>query len=393
MSSDDILDKYKLKFNPNVDDRICSLFCLHYPKAAENIDWRSWFYFIDNLYYAYGLETTHALLKGNNYPTNSVKIRSYKGIRNKLEKNGFNGINNLSLSVLHREDIDTTNFIADSILNNKDDVQFSVANINIDQKILPFNLSNYLAIYKKLIEISNCKYGYLHTQHLGYMPESYIYGKARSETIEELRLQQNWNNNNDEKYSDIISQFGKLRDVYKLNILSIEHLSYPVPNGLNLSIHDLAHKKELNSETTTKLYNWIKAQPYRGKVIRFMEGRYCWYFESDADIEKTRNELKNTELLIAFITEKRAKKLCHMYNDDRDFVNSHKVEFAIEQFPDIEYFEPKFEKEISDQPRELKKKKPSASKKATINNNKELAEKPINSADNSLLSNILKKLF
>ena len=258
------------------DDRWCSCIALHDFKH-EDIKWQEWFDYTLAIFTRHNLEPTRLGVNGSHYGKSSKSL-TFKGGKKKLEKYNFEGITSLSLTAMPSKDDYTSNFIIDATLFPRlDRPKKSFVSICIDDKLEPFERTKIEQMAKELQQFTQAKYGYYFYRHLKYDPSIYPMGGNNTINPEDYLLCDIWGRtifHNKES----IYRTGHLRDIYRLNFLSREHLAWPVKDQQNLA-------------------QWIKAEPAHGELKELSPGFWSWYVEEERR-PTIRKALEDSGILI-----------------------------------------------------------------------------------------------
>lgn len=271
------------------DDRWCNCISLHGFKT-NTINWKKWFYFVEELISCKGLEFTRICITGSKYGHSSKSIL-YKNGRKKLEANNFEDIEAIYIMSMNDKDDYTTNFIVYADISVDIDSNFSSLVFAIDELLMPFDQEDFKNLASKFIDYTSSEYGYYYRRHLRDSPETYsIGGSGYRSDPEDQRISNNWSLN---RSIGLLGNVGILRDVYKLNFLSKIHMDWSIFN--------------------TTLGEWIKVSPMRGEVIELMPNKWCWYVPDEYQ-ETIRNDLIPTKILLARIEREEALRLSQEYS-------------------------------------------------------------------------------
>jgi len=252
------------------DDRWCNCIALH-DFQNESVKWQEWFEFALSFYAKHGLEPTRLAVNGTRYG-NSVKSLTFKGGLKKLQKYNFKDIEDLIFMAMPNKDDYTTNFIINSSLSSdKKNSNTSEVVMCFDEKLEAFNYEIFAGIANNLHKFTNAKYGYYYHRHLKNSPDIYSTG-GNSPFVDENDKEKcfTWT----KKYIYNTNKFyrtGNLRDIYKLNFLSLEHLDW-----------------QINDQQT--LRQWINSSPNHGTLNELSTGFWSWYVE-ESQIPNVRKSL------------------------------------------------------------------------------------------------------
>ena len=188
----------------------------------------------------------------------SVKILTFKGGLKKLQKYNFDSLESLDFTAMPNKDDYTTNFIIHTYLYpNWENSRASKVVMCYDEKLEPFNQHLFAKMANKLHKFTNAKYGYFYRRHLWNRASMYPTGNCSLYVDEEdERLCRLWTKKY--VYSDTAYRTGNLRDIYKLNFLSQEHLDWQINNYQTL-------------------HQWINSNPNHGILTELSSGFWSWY--------------------------------------------------------------------------------------------------------------------
>ena len=261
----------------------------------KKVKWREVFYWYEDLCNKLNITPTRASVLGiDGRPYNyyrDKKTITYQGTKRKLEKYNFNDSTyDLYITCMYHEKSYTSDFM--SLLSIRSDVnqQFDFGYRNTEAKIFfeeslyPFNIEKYQELASMLYEVIGAGYGYYHQVKLGKRPSFYSMGShqcASEDDKEEQRKLAKWEEVYTSRNSPDVThtankignkwvtestyaenknykyKLGDLRQVYKLNFLSKEHLIREVGNGLTLE-------------------QWIKLSRDHGELKELKPGFWSW---------------------------------------------------------------------------------------------------------------------
>ncbi|MDX1917443.1 MAG: hypothetical protein SFT68_05630 [Rickettsiaceae bacterium] len=254
--------------------------------AHEDVKWREAFYWFESICKELNIEPTRSGIngiEGKNYG-NSVKSLTYKGGKNKLEKYNFEEIEDYDVYCMYDKKSDTCDIKSYFGIRFRESFGFMKSYISVmfEESLYPYNIENYKDLAKKLQSFTKAKYGYVHTIKLGLVPELYATGSHKLSIDGSF----NWGSENSplwyKKYNNKEGGYkiGDLREVYKLNFLSKEHLEREVETGLNLKY-------------------WIEQDSSRGSLSEVSEGFWSWSVPESRLIELNQY-LMSKNIVIAF---------------------------------------------------------------------------------------------
>ncbi len=246
------------KVDSNKDDRWCNCLALH-DFSGDNVKWQEWFDFALSIFSKHQLAPTRLAVNGTYYG-NSAKSLTFKGGLRKLQKYDFKGIECLGFMAMPSKEDYTTNFIIKVFLYpNWQKPKNSTLTMCFDEKLEMFNQESFEKMTSKLHKFTNAKYGYYYYRHLRNSPDMYPSGscdpyinKADKDACRLWDKQYSYNNGS--------YRTGNIRDVYRLNFLSKEHLEWQISGNQNLE-------------------EWIKSSPNHGKLTEISPGFWSWYVE------------------------------------------------------------------------------------------------------------------
>ena len=268
--------------------RVCNCISLHDFKL-EGIKWKEWFDYCLSFFTKHNLEPMRLSVHGIHYG-NSVKSMTFKGGLRKLEKFNFEGIHRLSFMVMEDKDDYTSDFIIEaSLYPDLKNHHESTATFCIDAKLEPFTQIHFEDIATKFFDYAKPKYGYYYSRMLKHRPVMYLHGGSSSElrhfaNEEDMRRCKVWSRKT--TYDDDFFQKKDLRDIYKLNFLSPEHLS-----------RDIRPIEQQSSGEPVTLEAWINAAPDRGELKELRPGFWSWYVPDELT-ELVRNSLLPSGIIL-----------------------------------------------------------------------------------------------
>jgi hypothetical protein len=206
---------------------------------------------------------------------------TYKGGKKKLEKYNFTELEEITLVALHDKNDYDSNFIIYTFLSiDLEHYKKSLMNICIDDKIISLDQEKIENLVGSLQALSKAKYGYYYYRHLKNDPISYSTGmgatRHRCIDQEDERLCEKWNDASRMNRGSYVT--GNLRDIYKLNFLSSEHLNWQISNNQTL-------------------HQWINSDPSYGKLTELNPGFWSWYVEEGL-IARVRQALLPSGMII-----------------------------------------------------------------------------------------------
>lgn len=149
-------------------------------------------------------------------------------------------------------------------------------------RLLPWQKDIFLKLVKDLSAFFEHSYGYVFQRSFKMGPIFYPFGVITGFSFKQKFPEEDqitaWSNIGTLKHSKYKPHF--IRDVYRLNFLSPQHLDGPVAGGT--------------------LRDWIKASPERGTLEPVVGDLWCWEVEEE-NIPKVREDLKPHNILIAFM--------------------------------------------------------------------------------------------
>ncbi|AVP87945.1 hypothetical protein phytr_10170 [Candidatus Phycorickettsia trachydisci] len=255
--------------------RVCNCIAFHNFNYAD-INWRAWHEYCLSIFAKHNVIPNQVLVRGLHYG-NSSKPKGLKAGLNKLEKFNFEGIEALDYSLKEEGAEDVDNVIMSIYISSRTkNPHSSKAVFCIDEKLEPFIQSNFEDLAAGFFNAAKVRYGYYYNRMLKDDASSYMFGGHISYlNPEEKRRFKIWSHAFiHEKYKT-----GDLRDIYKLNFLSREHL-----------VRDIRHTDQQSSSTPITLESLINSSPVHGELKQLREGFWSWYVP-DEYIESVRNAL------------------------------------------------------------------------------------------------------
>lgn len=257
----------------------------------KKVKWKELFYWYENFCNKLNITPTRLNVHGvDGKPYNYSRDRktlTYKGGKKKLEKYDFDSkMYSLFVSCMYHEKSYTSDFkSALSIFSSSDErSKHREVKLFFEESLYPFSLEKYQGLASILNEFTGAKYGYYHQLKLGMSPESYATGShqcAVEDDKDEQRKLVKWNKvytmARDTEFTMSVRKVGKkfieemheiedksykyklgdLRQIYKLNFLTQEHLSRELSSGVTLE-------------------QWIKSSKNHGELKELKSGFWSW---------------------------------------------------------------------------------------------------------------------
>ena len=285
------VEDFYLKENQSIDrSQIQNAIGMH---IFDQVNWKDWFYYIEELWANYNLTAHTANVNGLHYG-DSTHSKTYKGIKKKVEKFNFEGIASMNIGILNSDGLETKNVdqvIANTYVSSDQEPFENTISFTIDKDVLPFDLEKYLDIAGKFHDYTGAKYGYFFSWPMNGAPGIYVMGSDNASiTQKEIDRTQKW-----DKACDPLRHGGKgetlinyIRDIYRINFLSREHLNLKIDsNGTTLEQWIRAGGK-----------SFFRGLPKRGILDELRPGFYYWYIENESYIPKIRKELTPSGIII-----------------------------------------------------------------------------------------------
>lgn len=206
---------------------------------------------------------------------NSTKTKTFKHIKDSLEKNAFINVKDFSLMNVPNGGADGFDYI---FLGDFDKDRISCM---FDENQHSFNPAHIIQLISELIEYVNPRYGYAYQRDFSLAPYCYnmgmIAGLPTGEGFEYKRWQiaewsRRYGSNNKNKY-----ETGQFRDIYPYNIICEKHLDLVVEGK--------------------KLAAWIASDPLHGTLTQLNENLWIWHV-SEENIPMVREVLRPTGQVI-----------------------------------------------------------------------------------------------
>lgn len=243
-----------------------------YDFAESKYDLKGWTDYVVNLFRKYGLEPTRM---GVSAPSiKSTQMKTYIREVKKLYKIDNSTITGITIqATLNGSD----NSHGDQIFTATFSTMREVCVLTLDNTFVPLESDEWSDIAKDLAAFFKPRYGYVYKRPYEIGPEWYALGiscnlKSGSPETKIIAL---WS----KAYSSMKPTYktGDMRDVYPINILSSSHNERSVDGVL--------------------LFDWINADPSRGKLTKLSENLWSWWID-EKQIEIVRNSLKPTGILL-----------------------------------------------------------------------------------------------
>lgn len=251
----------------------------------EEVDFKAWFYYTVDLFRKYGIEPTRmgiSAAPGGVKPSN--KMISFSAGLKRLEQANFAYLESMEIDA-HPNDLEGIAIFFAMISTRRIKPWVSNLRLCLDDSIVVYNAELFTKLALELQNFCNAKYGYYYHRKYTIGPAEYPFGTISSfgdkEVISDREQIANWMI---VSHDPELRQPGDLRDVYKLNFLSKEHLDREV-FGQHLE-------------------DWIKKEPYRGILTQKKDNFWVWQVE-DVNIDRVRQELKPSKILVSFLNWQR----------------------------------------------------------------------------------------
>jgi hypothetical protein len=254
----------------------------------EDVDFKSIYYYFDELWKSLGLTPNAMLPNGHNYGPWSTHFKTYKGMTKKLLKFDFEGLGSLSAVVVLDEYLkprmDVGQAKSDYNIKAAYDGEFDFMSTElafmIREDFMEFTNEKGIEIMKKMQEFTNARYGYIARRPENGNPCLYHRGRDDiSLSMEHHFRSVKWNNFLGNWNSQGMHVTGlnesrtarKLREIYHLNFISRSHL--------NVMVND---EQNLEQWIREKLQYEDPGNGYRGTLEELNPGFYCWKVPHDA---------------------------------------------------------------------------------------------------------------
>lgn len=285
-----ILEEYQER-----DDTLDINMLIFHDFDIKKVKWKEIFYWYEDFCNKLNITPTRASVLGiDGRPYNyyrDKKTITYKGVKRKLEKYNFNNaIYELYITCMYHEKSSTSDFMSLLAVHSDENLQFDYGYKNtyvelfFEESLYPVNVEKYQELAVMLHEFTGAGYGYYHQVKLGMHPQLYSRGSSQcapEDDGDEQKKLKRWfedyiSRNSPEvthKVHKVGNKFvpeltytenknykyklGDLRQVYKLNFLSKEHLVREVSNGLTLE-------------------QWIKLSKDHGELKELKPGFWSW---------------------------------------------------------------------------------------------------------------------
>ena len=245
--------------------------------AIEKPDFKKWTEYVTSFFREYNIEPSKISSPSK---TNNKLIDFKRGLQNH-EKINYE-VTAIEIDALP---LNYGTMMFDKIFGAIIDVEKSSCSFStlvFDSEIVKFNATIMDKITSDLAELTGARYGYIFQREFSKVV-GYEYGIISGDIDDNEEDQiDKWG----KEYSmpDGSYKTGDLRDIYRINILSQEHLDRIVMG------------KGLFSRTK-KLSDWIASNKKRGELVPLCKDRWSWYVEPN-NIEYVRESLRHTGIVL-----------------------------------------------------------------------------------------------
>lgn len=274
-----ILTKRKIEANT-----ILNCVVLHFFEE-KTVKWRDYFYYLEELWQSFDLKPHMGICYGDNYGW-STHSKSYRSVKNKLEKHDFQKSSSFNNVVILPEYVERKEVGLACSYGGVSFGDYMKMELNpfeakiyfvLDNNILPANDARWLEITKKMHAFTTAKYGYFFQLPLKHKPSWYSSGYSYDNKLPTYYI---------ERWSKAISYNNtvdkKIREIFELNFLSSNQLATKI-EGINLSFRE-----------------WIE-QGNRGSLESIGEDFYAWRVPFEK-IQGMYEELLDTGFMICVPT-------------------------------------------------------------------------------------------